>query len=561
MLADAVSARSAWREVMRRTLMTFFFGSLALVGAACGDKFGGTPGAPGTPDDGGSDDAGVDADALVGTPDVGVILTTDAAAPLFAIQGRTTTLALHLARRPGSMIPIRVTASGLPASVVAAPVDFASDASEGTMSFVVAGDAAQGSTTVSLRAAPADPARTDSTSSVNVSLFVRGKPGTLDPTFATKGVQPVLYGASGGDPLWSKIYPDGSILVGGTSLVKVMANGTPDPAFGVGGIAAATSKGVAFDVSSDLSKIYVLGSTALSGGYPKLSRFDAQGHLDGSFNATGSVAIDLGLGSAEPVQVSVLPTGKILVLGLYPSLAGGGLVISRWNADGSKDTSYGPSASGYCALLAAGSGGTFGAGRMVVRADGSAAVGLRIEGSAGGPNVGLKGCTAAGTPDPKFGSAPDYIKIVTSGTFETMGSHGATGYVMVFARELDVTKDYVDYSVVSDTGEVDQALAGGGVVNAFVGNGAWVETQPDGKVIVAGNTQVGNAFNWTLARFEPNGQPDLEFGDSGQVLLYFGVPEESQGLLQSIQLSADGRIYAVGSHFDVDDGAVARFWP
>ena len=50
--------------------------------------------------------------------------------------------------------------------------------------------------------------------------------------------------------------------------------------------------------------------------------------------------------------------------------------------------------------------------------------------------------------------------------------------------------------------------------------------QSDGKVLVAGYTSGGNT-NIGLARYNPDGTPDADFGTNGVVVTEFGTYEEA----------------------------------
>lgn len=70
-------------------------------------------------------------------------------------------------------------------------------------------------------------------------------PGTLDLTFGNQGVTQLDWGESTNIPSAVRVFPDGKIIVCGTTgalntdnvcfVARLLADGTPDPAFGIDG--------------------------------------------------------------------------------------------------------------------------------------------------------------------------------------------------------------------------------------------------------------------------------------------------------------------------------------
>jgi uncharacterized delta-60 repeat protein len=141
-------------------------------------------------------------------------------------------------------------------------------------------------------------------------------------------------------------------------LARYNANGSLDPTFGSGGIAATvgpagasgrTFLGAALYPSTgptNAGKIVAVGSatfTSSSGGtyQPLVERFNPDGSLDTTFgNGAGYVTI----GSPQPSYfgaraVTVQADGKLVVVGAGPSITTN--LVARLNADGSFDTTFG----------------------------------------------------------------------------------------------------------------------------------------------------------------------------------------------------------------------------
>jgi len=72
-----------------------------------------------------------------------------------------------------------------------------------------------------------------------------------------------------------------------------------------------------------------------------------------------------------------------------------------------------------------------------------------------------------------------------------------------------------------------------------------LEIQPDGKIIVVGNYDTGNAMNFMLLRYDTVGRPDSSFGINGISLTDFGSGTGDTGI--SVSLQPDGKIIVGGS--------------
>jgi uncharacterized delta-60 repeat protein len=182
--------------------------------------------------------------------------------------------------------------------------------------------------------------------------------GSLDPSFGTGGIVTTDFAGGTDYAHGVAIQPDGKIVlaghasVGGGSgndfaLARYNADGSLDASFGSGGkvttnIAGATDLGNAVALQPD-GKIVVVGACDPSGSFDyhfALARYAADGTLDASFGQGGTIVGDLGSAGGVVVQ----PDGKIIAagngLGSSP-LVTFDFVLERYNADGSRDTTFG----------------------------------------------------------------------------------------------------------------------------------------------------------------------------------------------------------------------------
>ena len=129
------------------------------------------------------------------------------------------------------------------------------------------------------------------------------------------------------------VQPDGKIVAAGWAVVneqrldqdfalaRYEPSGTLDPSFGTGGVVTTDFAGgddlIAALVLQPDGRILVAGWAGdLSDGQDvALARYDATGTLDPSFGDGGLVTTDFGGGFDEAYGLSLLPDGRILVVG------------------------------------------------------------------------------------------------------------------------------------------------------------------------------------------------------------------------------------------------------
>ncbi|MGH9267957.1 MAG: hypothetical protein ACRD0D_07255, partial [Acidimicrobiales bacterium] len=101
-------------------------------------------------------------------------------------------------------------------------------------------------------------------------------------------------------------------------------------------------------------------------------------------------------------------------------------------------------------------------------------------------------------------------------------------------------------------GDLDTAFGTGGVVTGPIGEASSVAVQGDGKVLAAGTAPgfVGHRGGFLLARYNPDGTPDLTFGTKGAVTTtrFRGDFFEYQ-MGRALAIQADGRILMAGIAF------------
>ena len=489
-------------------------------------------------------DASTAADAntpVMGTPDRGLtIVVGDPKATSFVIQGGSLAVPVKLTRRPSSTGAVDVTVAKLPTDVTADALTIPGGATEGTLTLRAKPTSVQGGpTTLDITALEKGELGTGTTT--KLSAFVRGGRGALDTTFADKGQNLDVF--SGEATFFdAKIMSSGAIVAVARSrqqsvLSRFTVAGALDPTFATasgGGTSVLTvSRGTThvdvFEPASPAkSFIWALESGALR---PTLFRRNIDGTPDLGFNATGTVSVEDGLGgNAQGLEVVALPDGKALVL---VSHASGATAVSRWNADGTLDTSYGEA--GTCQVS--------GAVRMQRRAGGGV---LLL-----GPSS-IRGCTATGAVDTSVGAPPDYAVPVDANDWTT-ASDGSLAFIKN-ASNLGAPYYFwyrFSAALVKNTSIGVLGDAGGGMPSASA-----IVAQRDGGIVIGGSVDT----DFRVVRFAPNGKLDPAFGTGGTATFSIS-PGSGQPHLTEIVEQADGRLLIFGSTELGFNALFMRIWP
>jgi uncharacterized delta-60 repeat protein len=353
--------------------------------------------------------------------------------------------------------------------------------------------------------------------------------GRLDGNFGRGGAVFANGGRAGAELLAVAVQRDGKILAGGGqqslparqevrgALLRFTSNGKPDRTFGRGGQIRTAFKVLALTLQRN-GAIVVAGAQHASSAAAcsrngscvesVLARYTVHGVLDRSFGTSGKL-----LPGFDIANLAVQADGRIVAVGA----AADAFVLARYDDRGSLDTSFG-------------SDGKVSTGFGAYRAGGAAAA-LQADG-----------------------------KIVAAGTSETTT---ALGRFALARYKAD--------------GELDAAFGSGGkIISHFGKNGCgdpgWeyahaVAIQPDGKIVVAGTSNVGGLCDLqigpkgsfvALARYRANGSLDPAFGTGGKVLTHVvGFRPCGAG---TVLLQADGKIVAAGDCLRNDqDFALVRY--
>jgi uncharacterized delta-60 repeat protein len=368
------------------------------------------------------------------------------------------------------------------------------------------------------------------------------------------------------------IQPDGKIVLAGNSfnsgydmgLVRLNPDGTLDTSFNGSGeltvpIGASSDYGQSVALQSN-GKIVVAGYTWNGSDDDfAVSRVNADGTLDTSFNGTGKLALPIGGGNDEGYGVAVQADGKIVVAGYSANGVNDDFALSRLNADGTLDTSF----NGTGKLTLPIGGGNDEGYSVAIQADGKIVVaGETFNGSSF--DFALCRVNADGTPDTGFngtGTLSLSIGGANDGAWSVMVQ--ADGKIVVAGETYNGSNWDFALARVNADGTPDTGFNGTGQLIVPVGGsndeGYSVTAQPDGKIILAGKSYNGSDWDFALARVNVDGTLDTSFNGTGKLTLPIGASDD---IAYSVAVEPDGKIvvagYTYGSHPDL---AIVRLNP
>ncbi|MCC7306375.1 MAG: PxKF domain-containing protein [Acidobacteria bacterium] len=329
------------------------------------------------------------------------------------------------------------------------------------------------------------------------------------------------------------------------------ATGSLDPSFDGDGKVTTITRGGSGIVNVSSMAIQPDGKIVAAGSSPNGSnrdfsfvRYNPDGLLDTSFGIDGIVMHQVQI-FAEDVGLSVAiqPDGKIVAVGWTDDGTGSLIGLMRLNTDGSLDTSFG--AGGIAATDLPGSGEM--ARSVAIQPDGK----IVVAGQSGnGPNTdfAVLRYRADGLLDTSFGTGGTVITDVL-GADDVAQSVviQPDGKIVVVGQSWNVSN--TDFAVVryNSDGSLDTSFDTDGKVVTDVQNNnpdlaSSGALQPDGRIVVAGSSLQG-LFQFALLRYNTDGSLDTSFDTDGKVVT--SVHGEYD-FAYSVVVQADGKIVAAG---------------
>jgi uncharacterized delta-60 repeat protein len=355
--------------------------------------------------------------------------------------------------------------------------------------------------------------------------------GSLDSSFGHGGkVTTSIARFSYGSSLVRQ--PDGKLVLAGLSgsndsngkiaLVRYDGNGVLDTTFGRGG-KVTTAIGERITLTAILAFVarqpggkLVAFSMGSRGAYSYfvLLRYHSDGSLDTAFGDGGRVTTRISQLDYNPTALVLQPDGKLVAAaGTSSAQSSGGIVLIRYNPNGSLDRSFGRGGK----VTAKGTTDNDTYAGLVLLAHGQ----LVAAGAGSYSALMLAAYDKNGKPDASFGrrgkvrtvlSAAGSIsydaaliatpngKLLAAGAAD-LGPNGQTGGSFIVRYNNDGSLD----RSFGRRGKVATVFDAGGLSDALL-------RQRDGKLIAAGTGGAPPNLEFALARFEPNGHLDTSFG-------------------------------------------------
>lgn len=444
--------------------------------------------------------------------------------------------------------------------------------------------------------------------------------GTLDNSFGNAGIVISAIGDYNDYALTAALQPDGKILLGGEArtpgvtttdftLVRYLPNGAPDASFATEGIlfmdfdnnvdrvssialqpdgkiilAGVASNGVNFDFAlarylPDGNRDYTFDNDArvitaigdgddyaqsvvvqpdgriVVAGYSQhngvdydfaLARYLPDGALDGSFSPQETVGVlttAIGAGEDRAYATALLPDEKIIVAGFSSNGTDLDFALARYNTTGNLDAGFGTDGIQTTPIGNSGEAAL----DCAIQPDGKiVAVGTT---SAGTSDFGLARYQPNGALDNSFGNdgklftdfdfKEDFAVAVAIQPDGKLVVGGRSGQGSIF--DFSLARYLPDGALDTNFGADGRVLTSFGAASDM---GRALVLQPDNKIILAGYTTSGNQADFALARYLPNGNPDNTFGTAGMVTTSIGTGAD---FAYALALQPDGKIILGGS--------------
>jgi uncharacterized delta-60 repeat protein len=299
----------------------------------------------------------------------------------------------------------------------------------------------------------------------------------------------------------------------------------------------------------------------------------AQPELDTTYNSSGKVDLQLGIGGAS--DLAVQPDNKIVLAGECinaATLTYFPFCLARTHENGSRDLTFGngPGAGfggGVVAVLVPGSasGGGSGFGGVEIQPDGKLVMAGYSQLIGGNDTrVSLVRLNPDGSLDPTFGSGgtvttdimPNWKDIATQMAIQPDGKIVVVGYLLslpTFNNHQQFVARYLS------NGTLDDSFGKGGVVVTVIPENytasSTITVQPDGKILVGSlmATLSGSpspSMSSLLTRLNPDGSLDNTWDGDGLKTIFFGnfsgpFGHPFYGIFKSVAVQLDGRVVAL----------------
>lgn len=413
------------------------------------------------------------------------------------------------------------------------------------------------------------------TSDNSFSVARINQDGSRDSAFGTNGIQSTAFGG----PSFARsvvVQNDGKIVVAGYvtddmnntffAVVRYNTNSSVDEAFnGSGKLLEDFPYKMLGDNGVDSVEIHNSYANSVSlqndgkivvGGYVftgtdndfALVRYNSNGHPDSTFNSDGKQTTDIASRNNDVgYSIAIQTDGKILLAGYTSAGVSNNFAVVRYTVNGSLDNSFNATGKQISNL---GSDMQIG-NSMAIQNDGKIVIaGYTLNGTYN--DFAIARFNTNGTPDDSFNndgtlttdfsSSDDYAGSIA---IQADNKIVVAGYSYVYSANANGQQ--IAVSRYNTDGTLDDSFAGNGKLEGenIQGYTRFNSTfvQPNGKIVVAGQTWNGTDYDFAVARYNENGSLDNTFSDDGKQTTDFGPDDEAT----SIVVQADGKIVVAGT--------------
>ncbi len=324
----------------------------------------------------------------------------------------------------------------------------------------------------------------------------------------------------------------GANTAGGADVVALDSFGNPDSSFGASGILGLDNEFV--DVKIDSKNRIVVAQVGFDGTNADVlvSRFESDGSVDTSFGTGGSASVSYPGYDLSPHNIALDADDNIFAAAAKVAtfVSDVQIVVAKFSADGSVDTTFGTGGLRVLALAPAGSEQSF-PQALITGPDGS----LYLAGTTLQPSLDTETDIVKIAPDgnlsPSFGHGVGYIQFdalptvafshETSGTSIALDS-GGNILLGGYAGDYSITFSAGLLARFLPSGDWDPAFNGGSPLLTFAGTSqrnyaSTVLADARGAIVLTGYAFPDSASEAQLFafRFTGDGAPDSKFGATG----------------------------------------------
>ena len=272
------------------------------------------------------------------------------------------------------------------------------------------------------------------------------------------------------------------------------------------------------------------------------------GDLDLDFGVDGLVTTPIGGNTDFCDRLFVLDNNQILAIGYTVNTDEADFAMVKYQADGSIDPSFGDGGK-----VVTDWGGADYATGIIPLDNGDLLVSGRTD-AGGDDDFALVKYDADGNLDTSFGT-DGLVTTDFDGDTDASFDIIRQGDGVILVGKSRTTSGVYDFSMAKYdfNGDLDPSFGDNGKVISHLGTANdranRIDFQSDGKIVLSGIIYNGSNLDFAIARYQPDGSIDLSFGDNGKVFVDFF---DDQDVPNDMVVQADDKILVTG--YAIEDG-------